>query len=448
MSENIREIILDSLIALEEPGSKSHLYIRDVLNKYDYLDLKDKAFYKRVTEGCVSTRITLDYVLDLMSKKPMAKCKPVVRNVLRMSAYQILFMEKVPDSAACDEAVKLIRKRSFESFCPFVNGILRNLCKKKDTILNFDSIEDKALRLSIKYSCPEWIVKMFIKEQDDPEGILKGLLRIRPTCVRIINPSDKEALLLKWEKADIHFLKSEYIDDAYFIEGFEGIENVPGFLEGKLLVQDESSGLAAKAAGVDNKKDLLIIDTCAAPGGKTSYVASKMMPRGKVISCDVSDKKVDLIRENIERMKLTNVEARVADATVFNEDLENKADIVICDVPCSGLGVMARKTDIKYNISNEAMKDICDLQKEIVKNVSRYVKPGGVFVYSTCTIHKAENEKMVKFIEDNLPFKGDSLKAVIPELFKINRKCDYAIQLLPNVEGTDGFFVARFKKDL
>jgi len=446
MSENVREIVLDTLVTLDTENKKSHLLIRDILDKYDYLDARDKAFFKRVTEGTIYKKITIDFCIDSYSKKPVDKLKPIIRSLLRMSVYQILFMEKVPDNAVCDEAVKLCRKRSFEEFTPFVNAILRNICKDKEKLPDLSRCSSKINELSVKYSCPEWLVRMFTKEQENPEALLASFDTVKATCVKITDPGKKEKLFMEWENANIHFKKSEYIEDAYLLYDFEGIETVPGFLEGCLIVQDESSMLAAKATGVKRGDKYTVIDVCAAPGGKTSYVASAMAPFGRVLSFDVSENKVDLIKENLERLKLENAEASVKDATVYSHELYEKADILIADVPCSGLGVMSRKSDIKYNISNEAMQEICSLQKQILLNVSKYVKPGGVLVYSTCTIHKAENEKMVKFITENLPFEGDSLKPYVPEMFKIERNCDYAVQLLPNVDGTDGFFVARFVK--
>lgn len=443
MSTNTREIIANTLFLLETEDKKSHLLLREVLEKYDFLDSRDKAFIKRVTEGTISRQITLDYILNGFSKKPMEKCKPMVRVILRMSAYQILFMDKVPDNAVCDEAVKLVKKLSFDTFGPFVNGILRSVCKAKDTLLSFDNIEDKAQRLSVKYSVPEWIVRMFLKEQKDAEALLSAMTEIKGTCVRFIKTDKKAEYLEMWKKQGITFEESRYIEDAYLLKDFEGVEAVPGFCDGVLLIQDESSMLASKAAGVKKGSDLTIIDVCAAPGGKTCFVASSM-ENGKVYSCDVSDLKVSLIEENVGRLKLENVIPMVWDATVLNEEFVEKADIVIADVPCSGLGVMARKSDIKYNVTNESMKEICDLQKKILENVWRYVKPGGVLIYSTCTIHKAENEKMVKYILEKLPFEGDSLKPFIPELFEAERPCEYAVQMLPDKDKTDGFFVSRF----
>lgn len=446
MSENIREIVLDALIILDTGSAKSHLLIRDILDKYDYLDRRDKAFFKRLTEGTVSYTLTLDYIIDSFSKKPVAKCKPVVRAILRMSAYQLLFMEKVPDSAVCDEAVKLCRKRSFEEFCPFVNGILRSISKNKEKCLDFSNIKEESLRLSVKYSCPEWIVKMFLKEQKDVDRLLEGLLRIRPTCVKILDDALVETLLDEWTKAGILYKESKFIKNAFLLENFEGLETVSGFADGKLLVQDESSMMVAGAVADMQGKDITVIDVCAAPGGKSAHVASFLGKNSKVISCDISDRKVDLIKENVERLHLSNVEPTVWDATLFNPEFEGIADVLIADVPCSGLGVMARKSDIKYNITNEAMKEICDLQKQIVLNVSRYLKPGGIFIYSTCTLHKAENEKMVKFIVEKLGFEPDSLRPVLPALFDKERDFENAIALLPHVEGTDGFFVSRFIK--
>ena len=287
---------------------------------------------------------------------------------------------------------------------------------------------------------------MLLKEQEDGESLVKALSEIRPAFVKVVNEADTEALTKAWGEAGISFEPARYIKNAFKIEDFDGMESVPGFSDGRLIVQDESSMICAECAGVQKGSDLRILDVCAAPGGKSSYVASRMYPEGEVVSCDVSDTKVSMIADNAERLHLSNLKPTLQDATEFNEEYEASFDIVIADVPCSGLGVMSRKSDIKYNITNEAMKDICDLQKAIVTNVSRYVKPGGVLLYSTCTIHKAENEKMVKFITENLPFKEDSLKSFVPFLFDKTRKSECHIQLRPDTDGTDGFFVARFVK--
>lgn len=445
MSENIREIVVDTLLAIYKDNVKSHLIIRDVLDKYDYLDARDKALFKRITEGTVMKQLTLDYVINAFSKKPADKCKPVVKAILRMSAYQILFMEKVPDNAVCDEAVKLCRKRSFEEFCPFVNGILRNLCKNKKDLLDFDRIDDEILRLSIKYSMPEWLVRMFKKEQKDVEGLLASFDTVRPTCVRIRDVSKTQKILKAWEDMAVNYTESKIIKGAYLLDSFEGAYSLPGFADGEIIVQDESSMLVGFATGIKKGDDVTVIDVCAAPGGKTTHVADILFPKGRVLSFDVSDNKVSLISENLERLGLGNVTTECKDATVFDESLAGKADVLICDVPCSGLGIIGRKSDIRYNISNESMKAVCDLQKTIINNVWRYLKPGGIMIYSTCTIHKAENEKMVKYILENLPFEADTLNGYLPEEIELTADATM-IQLLPNIHGTDGFFIARLKR--
>lgn len=442
MSDNIRQIVMDSLVLHEEEAKKSHLLIREVLAKYDYLDIRDKAFIKRVFEGSISSKITLDYVINLYSKKPVDKLKPIVRAILRMSTYQILFMDKVPDSAAIDEAVKLCRSFSFEEFCPFVNAVLRNISKNKADILLFDDIDDEITRISVLYSCPELIVRLFKKEQKDAAKLLEAMSKIRATSVKILR--NKDSILKEWKASGVSFRESRYVEDAFLIDNFEGAEALYGFSNGDILVQDESSMMASLVSGANTLSKPVIVDVCAAPGGKTCFTASNT--DGEVYSFDVSEQKVSLISENVERLNLSNVHPMVQDARECFEELVGKADVVIADVPCSGLGVLARKSDIKYNVTNESMKEICDLQKEIVTSACRYLKKGGTFVYSTCTIHKAENEKMVKYIEDNLPLKGDSIRPYVPKLFDIERSSDSFVQILPTNEGCDGFFVARFIK--
>jgi 16S rRNA (cytosine967-C5)-methyltransferase len=446
MNENIREIVLDILLEHENSNRKSHLLIRDVLDKYDYLNVKDKSFIKRVAEGTISNKITLDYVAERFSKKSVSKLKAPVRGILRESIYQLLFMDKVPDNAVCDEAVKLVKKRSFKEFAPFVNGVLRNIAREKGDILSFSEITDKTKYLSVKYSCPEEIVRIFMKEQDDAEGILKALNGIKTTSVKITEPEKEEDILSKWRDKGIKFTGIPGLESVYSVEDFEGAYGLPGFSEGAVIIQDKASMLAAMAAGVKESDNKTVLDVCAAPGGKSCFIA-KTMKNGLVISRDLTDYKVNLIKENAERLHLDNLRAEVHDATVFDESLVNKVDVLICDLPCSGLGVMGRKSDIRYNITNEGMKEICDLQKEILNTVTKYLKKGGVLIYSTCTIHKAENEKVVKYILKNLPFTGDSLVPYIPEAFNNTRESDFYLQLLPNLDDCDGFFISRFIKN-
>lgn len=447
MNLNIREIIYETLYTLETTERKSHLLIKDVLDKYDYLDSRDKAFFKRVTEGTLLHTITLNYVVNLYSKKPIEKCKPAIRVILKMSVYQLLYMDKVPESAVINEAVKLTKKYSREEFCGFVNALLRKVSEKSSAWEETLEGLPAETRLSVKYSLPEWIVSMFKKEQEDYEDLIKALSEIRPTCVTLTEAGRRDEVLSAWERDKVSYTVSKYDENTFLVSGFTGANNLYGFSEGLLIIRDESSMLAALCSGVKPLDDITVIDVCAAPGGKTTTVAKRLDGSGRVISRDISEEKVGRIRENVERLSLKNVECQVYDATVFDESMEEQADVVICDLPCSGLGVIARKSDLRYKISNETMKELCALQRQILDVSQRYVKPGGVLIYSTCTIHKAENEKQVKYFLNNYPFKGDSIKPILPMLFERERPEDYYVALRPDKDGTDGFFVARFVKD-
>ena len=339
-------------------------------------------------------------------------------------------MDSVPASAACNEAVKLAGKRKFTNLKGFVNGVLRKISANKDSIPMPDKAKDAVYYMSIKYSMPQWIVEQFTEDYgvENTERILEGLMEIHPISIRFscaCTEDEKSVLIKSWEALGVAVKASEDVKGAYFLSGVDGLAGLDGFAEGKFTVQDVSSMMAVQAA--DIKEGDLVMDICAAPGGKSMLAAEKA---GKVLSRDVSEDKVSLIEENLQRMKLEDkVETQVHDATVFDEAMKEQADVVIMDVPCSGLGVMGKKRDIKYNISPESMESLGLLQKDIVDNSWQYVKKGGVLLYSTCTIHKAENEDMVKYICDSYPFEVEAQR-----------------QILPGFAQADGFFYARLRR--
>lgn len=443
---NIREIILESLYTIETENVMSHMLIRNVSDKYDYLPARDKAFFKRVTEGTISAKITLDYVINLYSRKSVDKMKPMIRCILRMSVYQLLFMDKVPDNAICDEAVKLCNAKSRPELSGFVNAILRKIASDKTGWRDKLEGEERITKLSVLYSVPDHLVRMIVKEQKNPESLLKSLSEIRPTTVRITDSGNESEIVERWTKEGISFRQLVFPKGTYEISDFEGMNMLPGFAEGQIIVQDRSSMLAALALGVKPGEDCLVADVCAAPGGKTTHIATLLNNSGRVMSRDISEEKTSKIVENVERLGLKNVEVSVHDATVPDESLIGKCDYVLADVPCSGLGVMGRKSDIRFHVTNEMMMSLCELQKKIVDTVVSYVKPGGVFVYSTCTIHKAENEKMVKYILNNHPFEGLSLRECFDDFDDYAHESDFYVQFRPDVNNTDGFFVARFRR--
>ena len=426
----------------------SHIMIRNVLDKYNYIDGRDKAFIKRVTEGTIEWKLRIDYILNAYSKTTVRKMKPLIRSLLRMSVYQIVWMDSVPDSAVCNEAVKLAQAHKFHNLKGFVNGVLRTIAREKDHIVYPDS-SDKTRYFSVMYSMPEWIVKMWQKEYDDTtlETMLSTLIEGNPVTIRMDEtlPQDEtEQCIRNRQKNGIIVNRHPYLPYAYTVENTEGIGNIPEFVEGKFTVQDVSSMLVMQTAGI--KEGNRILDVCAAPGGKAVHAACKLKGTGHVLARDLSEYKTELIEENIDRFGYENIDIQVWDATVLDESLIGTADVVIADLPCSGLGIMGRKSDIKYRVTEESLVSLVPLQKKILETVWQYVKPNGTLMYSTCTIHRAENEAMVEWITKNLPLELVSLEDYLPEeLYSETTKRGY-IQLLPGVHKTDGFFIAKFRK--
>lgn len=445
---NSREMILDLLMELSRGKEYSNILLAAVLDKYDYLEPREKAFIKRVTEGTIERRIQIDYLLSYYSKVPVAKMKPLIRELLRMSVYQILFTEKIPDSAVCNEAVKLAGKRHFQNLRGYVNGVLRNLARHKDELPCPDRAKEPLTYLSVLYSMPEWLVEHFqsLYGAEMAEKILQSFLERKPVCVRVkeqLAQEKREEMLSAWTNAGVRVEKHPYLSYAFLLDGADGISRLYGYREGLFAVQDVSSMLVVECA--DITKDSVVLDVCAAPGGKTTHAASRLRGSGEVIACDVSTYKTDKIRENCERLGYPDVQIRVQDAREHVEEFTDRADVVLADVPCSGLGVIGKKQDIKYRITQEDLVQITKLQKEILRNVVQYVKPGGTLLYSTCTINPAENEEMVRWICEQFPFEEVSVEAFLPK--GLTRVSDVGMQFLPGVHETDGFFIAKLRRN-
>ncbi len=453
---NEREIILGTITAVFEEGEYSHLVMQDVLAKYDYLDKRQRAFITKVCEGCVERRITLDHVINQYAKTPVKKQKPMIRNVLRMSTYQILYLDHVPASAVVNEAVKLIQKR-YAPLKGFVNGVLRSIARDKEDIL---ANLGKA-GWSVEYSVPQWIIDLWVTSYGK-EKTLKSLQAFQKpsvTCIRTnraaVTPEELKASL---EKEGVKAAPVEGIDYGFYISGYDRLTELESFENGWFYIQDASSMEVAEAAGI--KAHDAILDVCAAPGGKSLHMAEILkfkeaaeaagndhsgdstavpaagadrisdLPAGSVEARDISEAKVDLIWENIERSGLSNITAGVYDAAEDDPSSHEAYDVVLADLPCSGLGIMGRKADIRYRITKEDLSSLAKLQQEMLSVVHRYVKPKGTLVYSTCTMNPAENEENVAaFLEAHPEFALEKQKQIFPE------------------EGKhDGFFYAVLKK--
>lgn len=445
---NVREVVLDLMMELSKQTEYSNVLIASVLFKYDYLDSRQKAFIKRVGEGTIERRIQIDYVLGQFSKVPVKKMKPLIRELLRMSVYQILFMDNIPDAAVCDEAVKLAKKRKFQSLQGYINGVLRTVVRQKEQIVYPDRQTSYSEYLSVYYSMPVWLVEHFCNAYGENacEKILQSYMTRGAVGIRLqetAGPKQREELIELWRQAGVQVSRHPYLPYAVEVQKTDGIHSLAGFAEGLFAVQDVSSMLVVEAAGIQQGDT--VIDVCAAPGGKAMHAAEKLAGTGQVIACDVSSYKTDKIRENTQRLRMTNVSVREQDARVRDKTLIGQADVLIADVPCSGLGVIGKKQDIKYRVTKESLEDIVRLQKEIIANVVHYLKQDGVMMYSTCTMNPAENDKMAAWICREYDMEPESMADMMPKELKEAAKRGM-IQLLPGVHETDGFFIARLRR--
>ena len=443
---NPREMILEILLQIEE-GEHSHIAIRSALSKYQFLPRQERAFITRVCEGTLEYRIQIDYILDSFSKVTVDKMKPPIREILRSAVYQLRYMDSVPDSAVCNEAVKLTQRKGFYNLKPFVNGVLRTIAREMDQV-KFPSREENLVRsLSVEYSMPEQLVERWLEAygEETTEKILKDFLEEKPLTVRCRTYlNSQEAIVKSLTDQGVKVEPAPYLPYACHISGFDHILALDAFINGKILVQDVSSMLVAEAA--DPQKGDYVIDVCAAPGGKSLHVGDKMEGFGTVDARDVSQYKVKLIEENIRRTNSINVQAKVQDATIFDQESELLADIVLADVPCSGYGVIGKKPDIKYRVTPQKQEEIVILQRTILDRAANYVKPRGTLIFSTCTIAKEENEENMMWFLQNYPFKLESLDPCLPEELHSETTALGYLQLLPGVHKTDGFFIAKFRR--
>ena len=443
---NTRELILGILLEVNKEGQYSHLVIRSTLEKYQYLEKQERAFITRVCEGTLEYKLRLDYILNQFSTVPAEKMKPVIRELLRSSVYQILYMDSVPDSAVCNEAVKLARKKGFYNLTGFVNGVLRKVAREYGSI-RFPGKEEPEDYLSVIYSMPKWLVQRFLEQYgfEKTEKMLESFLKEKPTTIRIREYLvEKAAVLESLKSQKVTVEKAPYVENAYYLKDYDYLPALDAFRVGSIQVQDVSSMLVGEIA--DPKEGDYVIDLCAAPGGKTLCIADKLKGTGRVDARDISRTKTDYIRENAIRQNFLNVVVTEKDATQLDSESLEKADIVLADVPCSGLGVMGRKTDIKYKLNPAKMQELVGLQREILEQASTYVKPGGTLIYSTCTIGKEENQDNVEWFLEHYPYELESLDPYLCEKLKSETTRKGYLQLLPGVHQCDGFFIARLKR--
>ena len=440
---NERELVLDILLLVTRDGVHCHLATGQVLEKYQYLEKKSRAFISRLTQGTLERMIELDYVIGCYSKTPVKKMKPVIRCILRSGVYQLLYMDSVPASAACNEAVRLAGKRGFSGLKGFVNGVLRAVSRAKasgELMEKYpDGQKEPQQYLSVRYSIPLWLVQQWMHSYDyaTAKSMCEAFLKERPTAIRVNTQKiSVDALIKELKGSGVTVERVDECADALFICGYDYLGSLPAFARGDFYVQDLSSMQVAQAAEVQPGWN--VIDVCAAPGGKAIHVAQLLRGSGHVEARDLTEYKVDLIWENIDRCQVENMSAKVWDATVKDEAAVGTADLVIADLPCSGLGVLHSKPDIKYNMSPEQMKELAALQREILTVVAEYVKPGGRLVYSTCTVNCGENEDNAAWFEQTHPqFRKKSEKQILPG----DRQDGFYIAVFDRNNGIDGSYL-------
>ena len=445
---NLREIILGILMEVTEGEAYSHIALRHTLEKYQYLPKHDRAFISRVTEGTLENLIQIDYVIECFSKVPIYNMKPLIRNLLRMSVYQLKYMESVPDSAVVNEAVHLTQKRGFYNLKGFVNGVLRNAAREMDHIVYPSAGSNPIEYLSVRYSMPQWILRKWLDQFsfEEVEKVCASFQEEEPVTVRLrTDRVSRDQIIESMEAEGVTVTQHPYLDYAVKISGFNYLQALTAFRNGWIYVQDVSSMLAAEIAA-PNWGDYCI-DVCAAPGGKSTHLADKLKGSGYVEARDKSENKVDLMQENIERLGIINMVAALQDAAAFDEKSFHKADIVLCDVPCSGLGVIGKKQDIRYRMNPTRQEELVRIQRRILSVSQNYVKPGGVLIYSTCTIGADENQMNLKYFLENFPFHLESIDPYIPEALRCRTTAGGYLQLLPGVHDCDGFFLARLKRN-
>ncbi|MEC3841070.1 16S rRNA (cytosine(967)-C(5))-methyltransferase RsmB [Bacillus amyloliquefaciens] len=441
---NVRELALEALEKLEQNQAYSNLLLTSVI-KTNTLSDQDRGLLTELVYGTLQNKIALDYMLKPFIRKPN-KVKPWVIQLLRLSAYQMEYLEKIPDRAAIHEAVEIAKKRGHKGIASFVNGILRSL--QREGAPSFAEIEDPVLRLSTETSHPEWLVKEWVEAYgfEAAEKICRIHL-VPPKQTLRVNQikADKETLLNEMENAGLEAEAGDLSPDA--IKLLKGsIANTEFFQNGQVSIQDESSMLVARA--LDPKPGETVLDACAAPGGKSAHIAELMKNEGSLTSLDLHRHKVKLIQEGAERLGLTIIDAQTMDARKAGDAFgAERFDRILVDAPCSGFGVIRRKPDMKYTKTPEDSRRLSEIQLGILREIAPLVKKGGTLVYSTCTMDRTENEEVMHaFIQEHPEFEPDlSLEKRLPEKARPFVQ-DGSLQILPHYFGTDGFFISSMRK--
>ncbi|MBR6667586.1 MAG: 16S rRNA (cytosine(967)-C(5))-methyltransferase RsmB [Clostridia bacterium] len=438
-----RRLALEVIREVTEKGKFIHLVMDEKLRNCT-LPLIDRRLAARLAYDTIENQMYLDHALNQLMAKP--DCDIKLRNVLRLGACQILLEDRIPESAACNTAVALCKETEMEGLAGVCNGILRNLVRQKDELQWPDPQENPVKALSVRHSVPEWLVEKLLADWGDEAVNLMAFhshdsyITVRPNLLKLDDAAFEAFLNEKvWEH------EPGKVAHSWRIRNMAEIAHDAGFVGGKFSIQSESSMMAAMA--VEPKKGMQILDCCAAPGGKSCLMAEMMGGSGRVQAWELHEHRTELITAQVKRLGLENVRPMTRDASVRRPDLEGTMDAVLLDAPCSGLGVMADKPDVKYRVTPESVEEIVRTQRQLLDAVAPYVKKGGTLVYSTCSVLKEENVRQAEdFLARHPEFELAKLPETIPAEFRQHE--DVGLQLLPSRDGVEGFYICRFKRRL
>ncbi len=446
---NARELALQVLLDVEERGAYVNLALGAALDKADPCRL-DRAFITELVYGTLRRLNTLDWALGLYLRRPLSRLDPKVRNILRLGAYQVLFMERVPDAAAVNESAKLARRHGHEGIVKFVNGVLRNLVRGRERLPYPDPGQDPVGYIALRHSHPAWLVRRWMDQFGftTAAALCEANNRPAPNTVRVNTlKADTETVMAMLAGEGIAVQRGKYARDCLLLGGGVVTGRLVPFREGLLQVQDESSILVGQA--VHPGPGSRVIDVASAPGGKATHLAQLMQNRGEILALDVHRHKIKLIEDNCRRLGVTIVRTLLADARHLPEEYAVWADYVLVDAPCSGLGVLRRRPDAKWRKKEGQIRELALLQSQILSAAAAALKPGGILVYSTCTITREENLGQVEaFLRAHPDFTLESLAGLLPDSLDWDSTLRQGfLQIMPHLhDGLDGFFIARLRK--
>lgn len=441
--DKAREFAMKILYDVHVNGAYANIALMKAFQKNSFDDLSRK-FITELVYGAVKAGDTLDWIIKKYVNRPLEKIPPYIHEILRLGMYQIFFLDKIPHSAACNEAVELTKKYGHAGLVKFVNAVLRSAVREPERARIND--DDKSIEaIALRFQHPAWMIERFIKEFGYDETVLlcknnnkSPVLSIRVNTLKIT----RNDLLNRLKEEAVEAELSSWSDDGILCFSHPALNTWNSLHEGLFQIQDESSMQVSEVLGA--KPGEFIIDACSAPGGKATHIATLMKNTGRLLAFDIHEKKIKKIKENATRLGITIIETQCLDARKIGELYFAKADRVLVDVPCSGLGVLSRKPDARWRKNPDEIKKLPDLQSEILHSAANAVKPGGLLVYSTCTILPEENDDVVNsFLRDNTDFKLEKTGELLP----LKKRAENTVQFYPQRDFLDGFYIAAMRKE-